>query len=105
MKTNTHLEIYCKQQNLDFIDYSNIKKSDLNLRELHLQERGSSKLAKNFLDDMHGVCATDNSFLTNLNKVRFALLKSGSHLPKNNCVIFFTESSFKMIKKMVFISS
>ena len=53
MKTNTHLEIYCKQQNLDFIDYSNIKKSDLNLRELHLQERGSSKLAKNVLDDMH----------------------------------------------------
>ena len=49
-KTNTHLENYCKQQNLDFIDNSNIKKSDLNSRGLHLQERGSSKLAKNFLD-------------------------------------------------------
>ena len=50
IKTNTHLENYCKQQNLDFIDNSNIKKSDLNSRGLHLQERGSSKLAKNFLD-------------------------------------------------------
>ena len=49
-KTNTHLENYCKQQNLGFIDNSNIKKSDLNSRGLHLQERGSSKLAKNFLD-------------------------------------------------------
>ena len=49
-KTNTHLENYCKQQNLDFIDNSNIKKSDLNSRGLHLQERGSSELAKYFLD-------------------------------------------------------
>ena len=38
------------QQSLDFIDNSNIKKSDLNSRGLHLQKRGSSKLAKNFLD-------------------------------------------------------
>ena len=50
IKTNTHLENYCKQQNLDFIDNSNIKKSDLNSRGLHLQKHGSSKLAKNFLD-------------------------------------------------------
>ena len=49
-KTNAHLENYCKQQNLGFIDNSNLKKSDLNSRGLHLQERGSSKLAKNFLD-------------------------------------------------------
>ena len=48
-KTNTQLENYCKQQNLDFIDNSNIKKSDLNSRGLHLQERSSSKLAKNLL--------------------------------------------------------
>ena len=53
IKTNTHLENYCKQQNLDFIDNSNIKKSDLNSRGLHLQERGSSKLAKKFLDYFH----------------------------------------------------
>ena len=49
-KTNTHLENYCKQQNLGFIDNSNLKKSNLNSRGLHLQERCSSKLAKNFLD-------------------------------------------------------
>ena len=48
-KTNTHLENYCKQQNLGFIDNSNLKKSDLNSRGLHLQERGCSKLVKNFL--------------------------------------------------------
>ena len=49
-KTNAHLENYCKQQNLAFIDNSNLKKSDLNSRGLHLQEGGSSKLSKNFLD-------------------------------------------------------
>ena len=49
-KTNAHLENYCKQQNLVFIDNSNLNKSDLNSRGLHLQERGSSKLARNFLD-------------------------------------------------------
>ena len=49
-KTNTQLENYCQQQNLDFIDNRNMKKSDLNSRGLHLQERSSIKLAKNFLD-------------------------------------------------------
>ena len=48
---NKHLSgNYCKQQNLDFIGNSNINKSDLNSRRLHLQERGSSILAKSFLD-------------------------------------------------------
>ena len=51
---------------VDFIDNSNIKKSNLNSRGLHLQERGSSKNPKNFLDFLTN--------LTNLNKVRFALL-------------------------------
>ena len=36
IKTNTHLENYCKQQNLDFINNSNIKLSDPNSRLLHL---------------------------------------------------------------------
>ena len=48
--TNSHLENYCKQQNLGFIDNGNIKKSDFNPKGLHLHERGSSKLAKNLLD-------------------------------------------------------
>ena len=50
IKTNTNLENYCNQQNIGFISNNNIKKSDLNARGLHLHERGSSKLAKNFLD-------------------------------------------------------
>ena len=40
IKTTTRLENYCKQQNLDFIDNSNTKKSHLNSRGLHLQKRG-----------------------------------------------------------------
>ena len=48
--TNSHLENYCKQQNIGFINNGNIKKSDLNSKGLHLHERGSSKLAKNLLD-------------------------------------------------------
>ena len=48
--TNSHLENYCKQQNVGFINNGNIKKSDLNSKGLHLNERGSSKLAKNLLD-------------------------------------------------------
>ena len=53
IKTNTHLENYCKQQNLDFTDNSNIRKSDLISRGLHLQERSSSKLIKIFLDYLY----------------------------------------------------
>ena len=48
--TNSHLENYCKQQNVGFIDNGNINKSDLNTKGLHLHERVSSKLAKNLLD-------------------------------------------------------
>ena len=44
--TNSHLENYCKLQNVEFIDNGNIKKSDLNPKGLHLRERRSSKLAK-----------------------------------------------------------
>ena len=44
--TDTHLENYSKQQNLGFIDKGNIKKLDLNSKELHLHESDSSKLGK-----------------------------------------------------------
>ena len=54
--TNSHLENYCKQQNVGFINNGNIKKSDLNSKGLHLNERGSSKLAKNLLDFMYWIC-------------------------------------------------
>ena len=52
IETNTYLENHCKQQNLDFND-SDINKSDLNSRGLHLLERGGSKLAKRFLDYLY----------------------------------------------------
>ena len=75
IKTKTHLESYCKQENLGFSGNSNIKKSDLNSRGLHLQERGSSKLAKKnfwiiFIEFVLQVIVS----LTNLKKVKFALL-------------------------------
>ena len=53
IKTNTNLENYCNQQNIGFISNNNIKKSDLNARGLHLNERGSSNLAKTFLDYLY----------------------------------------------------
>ena len=48
--TNFHLQNYCKQQSVGFIDNGNIKKLDLNSKGLHLHERGGSKLAKHLLD-------------------------------------------------------
>ena len=48
--TIVFLENYCKQQNLGFTDHSNLKKSDLNYRGLHLQECDSNKSVKSFLD-------------------------------------------------------
>ena len=51
--TNSHLENYCKQQNIGFINNDsnvNTKKLDLNSKGLHLHERSSSKLTKNLLD-------------------------------------------------------
>ena len=48
--TNSHLENYWKQQNVGFIDNGIIKKWGLNPKGLHLNERSSSKLAKNLLD-------------------------------------------------------
>ena len=50
ISTNSHLENYCKQRNVGFINNGNIKKSDLNSKRLHLHERGRSKLAKNLFD-------------------------------------------------------
>ena len=44
--TNYHVENYCKQQNLGFIDNGNIKKPDVGSKGLHLHECDSSKLAK-----------------------------------------------------------
>ena len=75
VKKITHLENYCKQQNLDLIDNSNIKKSDLNSRGWHLQERGSSKLAKKVWDYFYWVCATGNGFPDQSEQSKFCIVK------------------------------
>ena len=62
VKKITHLENYCKQQNLDLIDNSNIKKSDLNSRGLHLH----------FLD--YWVCATGNGFPDQSEQSKFCIV-------------------------------
>ena len=76
IKTNTHLENYSKQQNLDFTDNSNIKKFDLDSRGLHLvDDRGSGKSAKTFLDYLHLVCATGNSFPDRSEQCKVCIIK------------------------------
>ena len=62
-EANSHLESYCKQQNLSFIkgaqkcnigriwvNNKNINKFDLAAKVLHIKERGSKKLAKKFVE-------------------------------------------------------
>ena len=68
------MENCCKQRNLDFIDNSNIKKSDLNSRGLHLQKRGGSKLAKNVLDCFYWACATGNGFPDQSEQRKFCIV-------------------------------
>ena len=58
---NSHLENYCKQQNVGFINNGNIKKLDLNSKALHLYERGSSELAKNLLNFIYWICKPGSS--------------------------------------------
>ena len=50
IKANRRLENCYKQLKLDLSDNGNIQKSDLNTRGQHLQDHGSSKTAKTFLD-------------------------------------------------------
>ena len=50
IKTNRRLKNCYKQLKLDLSDNGNIQKSDLNTRGQHLQDHGSSKTAKTFLD-------------------------------------------------------
>ena len=49
---NSKLKNYCQQNNLGFIDNSNIDESYLGKQKLHLNKRGSSLLAKNIMDHM-----------------------------------------------------
>ena len=48
-ETNQRLKNYCKQENIDFVDNSNITEEHLGNKKLHLKKRGNSILAKNIL--------------------------------------------------------
>ena len=87
IETNTYLENYCKQQNLDFND-GHINKSDLNSRGLHLLERGGSKLAKRFLDYLYWVCAAGNSFPRQSEQSKLCIVKElrNNKLSHSKCV-------------------
>ena len=46
---NSRLKTYCQQKHPDFIDNSNILEEHLGNRKLHLNQRGNSVLANNFM--------------------------------------------------------
>ena len=47
---NGRLKDYCQQKHLDFIDNSNVLEEHLGNRKLHLNKRGNSVLANNFIE-------------------------------------------------------
>ena len=49
LEVNSHLKNFCSQKNIDFIDNTNIKEEHLGVKKLHLNRKGSSVLANNFL--------------------------------------------------------
>ena len=52
-EVNSHLKNYCNQKNIEYIDNSNIKEDHLGVKKLHLNKKGNSVLAKNFLKYLH----------------------------------------------------
>ena len=48
-EVNSYLKNYCSQKNIDFIDNSNLKEGHLGQKKLHLNKKGNSILANNFL--------------------------------------------------------
>ena len=49
VETNARLKNYCSQKKLDYIENTNIKEEHLGVKKLHLNKRGNSLLATNFL--------------------------------------------------------
>ena len=47
--TNSPLKNYCSLNNIDFIQNSNIMEEHLGIKKLHLDKKGNSLLANNFL--------------------------------------------------------
>ena len=48
-ETKQRLKNYCKKENINFVDNSNIIEEHLGSKKLHLNKRGKSVLAKNIL--------------------------------------------------------
>ena len=48
-QVNSYLKNYCNQKNIDFIDNSNLNEEHLGQKKLHLNKKGNSILANNFL--------------------------------------------------------
>ena len=46
---NSQLKNYCSQKNIDFIQNTNIMEEHLGIKKLHLNKKGNSLLANNFL--------------------------------------------------------
>ena len=49
VETNARLKNYCSQKKLDYIENTNIKEEHLGVKKPHLNKRGNSLLATNFL--------------------------------------------------------
>ena len=48
-QANSYVKNYCKQRNIDFIDNGNLKEEHLGQEKLHLNKKGNSILANNFV--------------------------------------------------------
>ena len=48
-QVNSYLKNHCNQMNIDFIDNGNLKEKHLGQKKLHLNKKGNSILANNFL--------------------------------------------------------
>ena len=47
---NEKLRNYCEQQNIGFMDNSNIDETCLSMKKLHLNKKGNGVFARNFLN-------------------------------------------------------
>ena len=69
--TNLRLKNYCSQKNIDFIQNSNIMEEHLGIKKLHLNKKGNSLLANNFLKYLRSTFWDDidsNCFEVNVNE-------------------------------------
>ena len=75
-EVNSHIENYCKQQNLGFINNDNISKYDLAAKELHLKDRESSRLEKNLLEYNYWISVKGNSIPNKIKQNSVSLIEA-----------------------------